>query len=144
MVGQLRLRDTLRLAGTWRLASGFPYTSAEGVRVAARRDSRGRYVPDTDEDGNLVYTPDFGGVGNLHAARLPAYARLDLRLTWQPRGREGRWQLYAEVINAFGRDNGVDVETNVVRDAAGGLPRVEESPSFGFPRIPTVGIRFRF
>ena len=144
LVGQWRATDRFTLAGTLRLASGFPYTPAVGVRVSATRDERGRLVPETDARGNPIYAPDLGGLDNLQSGRLPAYARLDLRLTWRPGGPSGRWSAYAEVINALGRENAIAVEPAVVRDPVTGAPTVEESPDQGFPRIPTVGIRFRF
>ena len=48
---------------------------------------------------------NFGGVSNLNTARLPVFARVDLRATWRPRGAAGRWELYAEVINLLNREN---------------------------------------
>ena len=96
-------------------------------------------MPEGDDDGNLAYAADLGGLDNLQRARLPLYARLDLRLTY----RRGRWSAYAEVINALNRQNGVAIETEVVANP-GGVPTVEEIPSFGFPRVPTVGVRVRF
>lgn len=140
VVGRIGITESWSLAATGRLASGFPYTPAVGVRVAAVEDARGRLVPETDDDGNLAYAADLGGLDNLQRARLPLYARLDLRLTY----RRGRWSAYAEVINALNRRNGVAIETEVVANPGGDVPRVEEIPSFGFPRVPTVGIRVRF
>ena len=55
--------------------------------------------------GLLVYAVDFGGVANLNTARLPLFARVDVRATWRPRGSAGRWELYAEVINLLNRKN---------------------------------------
>ncbi len=143
VVSVLRISDRWSLAGTGRFASGFPYTPAVGVRVAATEDERGLLVPETDGLGNLIYTVDLGGFDNRNAARLPNYARLDLRLTYQHGGPTGRWSVYAEVINATGRENGTAIEQEVVA-GPGGVPTVEEYPEFGFPRIPTIGIRFRF
>ncbi len=139
VVGRIGITESWSLAATGRLASGFPYTPAVGVRVAAVEDDHGRLVPETDDDGNLAYAADLGGLDNLQRARLPLYARLDLRLTY----RRGRWSAYAEVINALNRQNGVAIETEVVANP-GGVPTVEEIPSFGFPRVPTVGVRVRF
>ena len=140
VVGRIGITESWSLAATGRLSSGFPYTPAVGVRVLAVEDARGRLVPDTDADGNLAYGVDLGGLDNLQRAQLPLYARLDLRLTF----RRGRWSAYAEVINALNRRNGVAIETAVVANPGGGVPTVEETPSFGFPRVPTVGIRVRF
>ena len=144
LVGRIGLNDRWSLAATGRIASGFPYTPAVGVRAAATRDARGRLVPETDDDGNLAYAVDLGGLDNLHRARLPLYARLDLRLTYRRGGPGGRWSAYAEVINALNRDNGVDIDARVQARPGADLPTVEEVPAFGFPFVPTVGFRIRF
>ena len=144
LVGRVGITDRFGLAATGRVASGFPYTPAVGVRVAATRDERGRLAPETDADGNFAYAVDLGGLDNLHSARLPVYARLDLRLTYRHGGPGGRWSAYAEVINALNRDNGVDIDARVVANPDGDLPTVSEVPAFGFPFVPTIGFRFRF
>ena len=33
---------------------------------------------------------------HINQARLPVFARADVRVTWRPRGAAGRWELYAE------------------------------------------------
>ena len=142
-VGRYRLTSRWDLAATLRLASGFPHTPALGLRVAAVEDDRGRLVPATDSAGNLQYTVDYGGVENLNAARLPHYARVDVRATYQ-RGPEGRWSVYVEVINLLGRDNAVVLVPGLQHDPGAVLPRLSEVPSQGFPRLPTFGLRFRF
>ncbi len=144
LVGQIRLTRRFSLGGTFRVASGFPYTPATGVRVAATEDGLGNLVPEIDEEGNYVYQADLGGVGNLHSGRLPYYARLDLRLTFRPGGNTGRWSFYAEVINALNRDNAIAMETTLERNPNGAVPTIQEEPDQGFPRVPTIGIRYRF
>ena len=143
-VGRYRLTSRWDLAATARIASGFPYTSPVGLRVAASENEAGRLVPETDRIGNLVYTVDYGGIENLNSSRLPVYARVDLRATYQPGGTLGRWSLYIEVINLLGRDNPIDLEPRLKHDPAADLPRLTEVPSQGLPRIPTFGFRLRF
>ncbi len=143
-VGRYRLTSRWDLAATVRLASGFPHTPALGLRVASVEDDRGRRVPATDTLGNLQYTIDYGGVENLNASRLPHYARVDLRATYQRGGPDGRWSLYVEVINLLGRDNAVVLEPRLQHDPGAELPRLLEVPSQGFPRFPTFGLRVRF
>ncbi len=143
-VGRYRLTDRWDLAATARVASGFPYTSPIGLRVAAVEDDRGRLVPETDQIANLVYTVDYGDIENLNSGRLPIYARVDLRATYQPGGPTGRWSLYIEVINLLGRDNPIELEPRLKHDPDGDLPRLTEVPSQGLPRIPTFGFRIRF
>lgn len=141
-IGRYRLTSRWDLAATLRLASGFSHTPALGLRAASVEDDRGRLVPATDSAGNLQYTIDYGGVENLNSARLPSYARVDVRATYQRPG--GRWSLYVEVINLLGRDNAITLEPRLQHDPGAELPRLSEVPSQGFPRVPTFGLRFRF
>ena len=141
-VGRYRLTSRWDLAATLRLAGGFPHTPALGLRVAAVEDDRGRLVPATDSAGNPQYTVDYGGVENLSSSRLPHYARVDVRGTYQRPG--GRWSFYIEVINLLGRDNAVVLEPRLQHDPGAALPRLLEVPGQGFPRVPTFGLRFRF
>ena len=98
VVANLRLGAKLSLSATARLGTGFPRTPVDRLRVhgvpdAADRDrdgNREELVPERDAEGRLVYTTDLGGLAKLNSARLPHYERLDLRLTWMPRGPQGR------------------------------------------------------
>ncbi|MCY4632926.1 MAG: TonB-dependent receptor [Acidobacteria bacterium] len=143
-VGRYRLGDRWSIAATAQFATGFPYTPAVGVRVADEEDSRGRLVPARDTAGALIYTVDLGGLDALQRGRLPHYARVDLRIAHQPGGPSGRWLWYIEVINLLNRDNPVEFETELAHDPDRGVPRIVESPSAGFPIIPSFGVRIRF
>ena len=143
-VGRYRLTSRWNLAGTVRLATGFPRTAPLGLRVSAEEDERGRLVPATDPDGNLVYTVDYGAVEQLNSGRLPHYARVDLRATYRRGGPTGRWSLYIEVLNLLGRDNPVVLEPRLEHDPDSTMPRFFEVAAQGFPRIPTFGFRLRF
>ena len=143
-VGRYRLTSRWDLAATVRLASGFPHTPVLGLRAASVEDARGRLVPATDSAGNLQYTIDYGGVENLNSGRLPHYARVDFRATYQRGGADGGWSLYIEVINLLGRDNAVVLEPRLHHDPDAELPRLSEVPGQGFPRVPTFGVRVRF
>ncbi len=134
------------------MASGFPRTAPLGVVVAGVEDTADgdgdgvtdEILPDRDGAGRLVYTVDFGGVGNLNGARLPVFARVDLRVTWRPRGAAGRWELYAEVINVFDRQNAGAYEPRLEYDPTSDRPRIVEERDQAIPRLPTLGVRFRF
>ena len=143
-VGRLRLNDRWSVAATAQVAAGFPYTPAAGVRVAAEEDARGRLVPARDAAGALVYGVDLGGLDRLQRGRLPLYARVDLRIGHRPGGADGRWSWYVEVINLLNRDNPVALETSLVHDPGGAAPRIVETPTAGFPIIPSFGVRLRF
>ena len=143
-VGRYRLGDRWSIAATAQVATGFPYTPAAGVRVASEEDARGRLVPARDAAGALVYTVDLGGLDALQRGRLPHYARVDLRIAHQPGGPSGRWSWYVEAINLLNRDNPVELEASLAHDPGGLLPRVVESPTAGFPRLASFGVRVRF
>ena len=143
-VSRYRIGRRWSVAATAQVATGFPYTPAVGVRVAADEDARGRLLPARDAAGALVYTVDLGGLDALQRGRLPHYARVDLRIAHQPGGPSGRWTWYIEVINLFNRDNPVELETSLAHDPAGRIPRIVESPTAGFPILPSFGVRVRF
>ena len=140
------------LAATTRIASGFPRTAPLGVRVAGREDTLDRdgdgvtdeILPAVDRRGLLEYTVDFGSVTNLNGARLPVFARVDGRVTWRPRGAAGRWELYAEVINLLDRQNAGAFDPQLVYDAGADRPAIVEKRDQAIPRLPTLGVRFRF
>ena len=101
-------------------------------------------LPARDRRGLLEYTVDFGGIGNLNGARLPVFARVDGRLTWRPRGAAGRWELYAEVINVLDRQNAGAFDPELAYDPDGDRPTIVEKRDQAIPRLPTLGVRFRF
>ncbi len=140
------------LATTTRVASGFPRTAPLGVRVAAIEDQADRdgdgvldeLVPAIDAAGLLVYEVNLGGVDNLYRARLPVFSRVDVRATWRPRGAAGRWEFYAEVINLLNRKNAGAFEARLEYDPVSDRPQIVEERDQSIPRLPTVGVRFRF
>ena len=152
MVAAYRFTPRWELASTIRAASGFPRTAPLGVRVAAAEDTADRdgdgitdeLLPDRDAIGRLIYEVDFGNVANLNQARLPVFARVDLRGTWRPRGAAGRWELYAELINLLNRKNAGALDPQLEYDPTADRPRIVEQRDQSIPRLPTVGVRFRF
>jgi len=151
-VAGYRLSSRWELSSTVRLASGFPRTPPLGLRVASRVDEADadrdgnvtERIPAVDPNGLLVYGVDFGGVSNLNTSGLPLFARVDLRATWRPRGAAGRWEVYAEVINLLNRQNAGTLAAELEYDPSADRPRLVEKPEESIPRLPTVGLRFRF
>lgn len=151
-VTSYRLSDRWDVATTTRVASGFPRTAPLGLRVAGEPDAADRdrdgntteLVPALDPAGRLVYTVDYGGVANLNNARLPVFARVDLRTTWRPRGAQGRWELYLEVINLLNRKNAGALSAELQYDPNGDRPALVETRDQSIPRFPTLGVRVRF
>jgi outer membrane receptor protein involved in Fe transport len=144
LVGSWRISDTLELAATLRAFSGFPRTPVLGLRVSADETEDGRLVPARDAEGGYVFETDLGDASNLNASRLPDYARLDLRLNWQPRGRRGRWLLYLDVLNVTNRKNAAFVEPRLEHDPTADRPHLVEEPGGRVPLLPSIGVRFRF
>jgi outer membrane receptor protein involved in Fe transport len=146
VVAAWRLSPRWEIAATARAFSGFPRTPVLGLRVAADEAEDGRLIPALDAEGRYVYETDSGGVSNLNAARLPAFFRLDLRVSWKPRGDAGRWLFYLDVINATNRENAGQVEPRLDYDPASPLdqPRLLLERTAAIPFLPSVGVRFRF
>ena len=151
-VASYRLTSRWELASTIRIASGLPRTAPVGLRVAAVEDASDtdgdgildELVPDRDDTGHLVYAVDFGSVANLNQARLPPFARVDMRATWRPGGASGRWEIYVEVINLLNRKNAGAIEPRLEFDPASDRPRIVEKRDQSIPRLPTLGLRVRF
>ena len=151
-VGALQLTPRWSIGTTARLASGFPYTAPRGVRVVGSADrddidldgNTDELVPRRDAAGLLVYGPDLGTVADLRNARLPVFARVDVRVTWRPRGPAGRWEVYAEALNLLNRKNASGLDPRLDYDPASDRPRVVEKPIGSIPLLPTLGVRFRF
>ncbi len=116
-----------------------------GTRVYAAEDpATGRLVPGYDASSLLVYELDLGDTRNLNSARLPTFARLDLRATFWPRGPAGRWQLYLDVINATDRENAGAIDAELQHDPDADRPRIVLQRAGAIPLLPSVGVRFRF
>jgi hypothetical protein len=130
------------VAGTARVASGFPWTPPAGVRVATR-EIGSRLVPELSGPNRVSLEVAPGGVAELNAARMPMLARLDLRFAYRPGGVSGRWEVYAEILNALNHTNAWFMDVNMVDRTSLSSP-LKEEPVGGFPRLPTFGLRFRF
>ena len=152
-VAAWRAGRKLELALTARVASGFPYTPIRGLRVTEEFDARDadgdnvkqELVPERDLfNALLVYAPDRGGIDNLRSARLPAFARVDARVSFRPRGPAGRWLFYLDVINVLDRENVGAYLESLEHDPGADRPRLVLEPGAGVPLLPSVGIRFRF
>jgi hypothetical protein len=143
LVGSYRFSPRFEVSATARGASGFPRTPFEGVRVASI-EKDGRFVPERDAQGRLVYVAVPGGLDRLNSERLPFYARLDLRAAFRPRGEKGRWQFYVEAINALARKNVSAIDGTLEYDPDSDRPKLVETPTDGVPFLPTFGVRFRF
>jgi hypothetical protein len=152
IVDSLRVKTWLEIATTLRMVTGFPMTPVVGLRVAAVADiadqdgdgNTTELVPQRDAAGRLSYVIDRGELANLNSARLPAFARLDLRASFAPKGRTGRWLLYLDIINVLNRKNAGSVDTRLEYDPASDKPRAVDEYGGSIPFLPSFGVRFRF
>jgi hypothetical protein len=141
-----RLSSKWEFSSTTRWATGFPRTAPVGVRLAGEEQTiAGRTVIEPKRDfGYPVYEANFGGISNLNNARLPNFARTDIRATWRPRGLSGRWELYVEVVNMLNKENGNAVAQELQYDRTSDRPTITERPAEGLTLVPTIGVRWRF
>ena len=77
----------------------------------------------------------------LYSSRLPAYHRLDVRLTRRYRTARGDVRVFLELINLANRENvfAYDYEKQVADDGTRYLARDTES---WFPLLPSIGMNW--
>lgn len=148
-----KLGSRLDLSLTGRATSGLPRTSVRGVRLSLVQDTadadgdgnRSEWLPQRNSEGAPVYQPDYGDVSHLNGARLPHFARLDMRLTYRPAWGGERWAVYADVVNVLNGKNISQVDSFLTLDPGADQPRIiEAAQDRGIPFFPSVGIRFWF
>ncbi len=92
------------------------------------------------EDGSFFWTRTFGPIGGK---RLPAYHRLDFRVTRDFQVRGNRLQAFVDLFNVYNRTNLGSYDYAVsVRN--GQLTTVREPGQEMLPLLPTFGIRYEF
>ncbi len=115
-----------RLSWSWQYHSGWPIT-ASTFRV------------DTLANGNVWFTENFG---QHFADRLPAYHRMDLRVTRSFDVKRGRLALFLDVFNLYDRDNPQSYNYNL--QFRGGRLDVTRQVEPLLPRLPTIGVTWEF
>lgn len=116
-----------QISGTFQYHSGWPATES-------------LFVVDTLPDGSLTLARE---MGELNALRLPAYHRLDLRVTRNFAVGHGALQAYLDIFNLYNRENlrgyfySVQVNDGVVSTRRFGGESL-------LPRLPSIGFRYEF
>jgi hypothetical protein len=126
----------------WVYGSGFPYTSPLSIApriVSATINGNTQHVVERDARGNTILDLDYGGERNRLSARLPAYHRLDVRLTAKADFWNLDWSFYLDVINAYNHKNVLGYHFYIADDLS--IKRNELSM---FPVLPTIGVSVRF
>jgi hypothetical protein len=115
-----------RLAAAWQFHTGWPRTPATMVVATV--------------DGEIFANREWGA---YNTARLPAYHRLDVRVSREILTRRGRLLLMIDVYNLYGRDNARSI-IPFISEFRNGRAIVAESISGLLPRLPSFGILWTF
>ncbi|MCK5078011.1 MAG: hypothetical protein KAR38_16630, partial [Calditrichia bacterium] len=127
----LRNRPTHADKNTWTLGLNFVYST--GQPITQPGSAYLNFSTPDDPEMNIYYYPT-----NINGYRLPAYARLDLSLTYKRHFKKWSIEPYLQVFNVGNRKNIWFIDY-----------QYEESESnietIGmFPRLPTIGVNFYF
>ncbi len=137
-----RLSSWLTLGLRWKFGSGFPYNEPVGTTPRiVMSGTGGKAHPEIQYDrfGHVVFDIDRGGELNKYNGRLPAYHRLDARLSAKAGYWGWDWDFYLDVINVYNRGNVFNYRLFVNDDLSVGRSTVTM-----LPIIPTLGVSIRF
>ncbi|HYW09335.1 MAG TPA: TonB-dependent receptor plug domain-containing protein [Longimicrobium sp.] len=115
-----------RVSAAWRFHSGLPIT-ARNWR-SGKLDSGGYFVT--------------SGFGQLYGERLPAYHRLDARVTRNWQLRNSRVSAFLDVFNAYNRENARAYSYSFVTQPNG--VRVDRNVEGLLPILPSIGVAWEF
>ena len=143
---------------SWQYGTGFPYTPAVNVQPLV-----GVVMPDSVTVLNVVFSdpatgfarfvPTFGSAENINSARLPAYHRLDARITYATEIWKSSWNFYLDFINVYNRKNvlfyryRIEIEgddENLPPSLRFPKPVLLRKPVLMYPFIPSFGIEISF
>lgn len=79
-----------------------------------------------------------------NSARLPAYQRVDLDLTYTWRARGIEWSARGGVLNLLARANPIEYDWNAFFCARAGVCSTTEGTRKGLPTLPTISISARW
>ena len=125
----LNLDVRYRASRNWSLTTaytfhtGWPYTNEIGVPVRRRNGTM-----------DLAVRPD-----SLYGARLPAYQRMDLRVTRRRQTPVSDWRFFVEIINLTNHENVLGYDIFRVKDASGAL-RLQRDTETWFSILPSLGV----
>ena len=129
----MTLNVAFRPTPRWRLSTGFHYHSGWPITEAT-------FSVDTLSDGSVALERSFN---RINAERLPAYHRLDFRVTRSfPLGR-GLLQAYLDLFNMYNRGN-LRSYLYWARYEDGQLMTTRESGEELLPLLPSIGFRWEF
>jgi hypothetical protein len=126
----------------WKYGSGFPYNEPVGSKpriVLTGTGADARPEIQYDEYGHVIFDIDRGGEVNKYNGRLPAYHRLDARITAKAGYWGWDWDFYLDVINVYNRANVFNYRFFQKDDLTVGRSAISM-----LPIIPTLGVSIRF
>jgi outer membrane receptor for ferrienterochelin and colicin len=133
-----RVASWLDIGVRFKYGSNFPYTAAIGLTpriVTVTQNGKQEKMIEVDAGGNVIFDVDRDGEANKFRAQLPAYHRLDVRLTAKAAFWEMNWTFYLDVINVYNHQNVLNYNYyqgdgyTLQRRAIGMLPII---PTLGF------------
>ena len=142
VVIDLRLSSWFSAGIRWKYGSNFPFTEPVGVTpriVTTVVNGMEKKVVETDGRGRVIFDVDRGDDTHRYQASLPAYHRLDLRLTANAGYWGLDWDFYLDVINVYNHRNILSYSYYVNEDMT--LGRTATSM---IPILPTLGVSVRF
>jgi len=131
--GAWRAGPGWQLSGSWQFHTGWPFTEQTLDMV----------VTQTADDDQTVEVLD-RGFGPYNAERLPAYHRLDVRITRAFDLRRSRLEVFLDVFNLYNRTNLRGYEWSLRPVRAGQYTAFRSSGEEQLPIMPTLGLRWVF
>jgi len=122
LAASYNLTPTWEFGAKWQYRTGNPYTPVTDARPIL--DPR---------NGKLIYLPNYG---EKNSERLPAYHRLDLRVSKVFRFNSWELGLFLELLNTYNRKNLLDYNYNA--------DYTEKNPINQLPILPYLGITAAF
>ncbi len=132
LTAELALRPTpsFSLSWAWIYHSPWPYTRKSFT-----------LVPVMNSDGAAAFQTSFGP---LNHERMPAYHRLDTRVTKRFDLKRGSLFVYLDVFNALNRENPLAVHTNAFWNPDLQQPEYLDRIETQLGVLPTLGLRWEF
>jgi hypothetical protein len=122
------------ITGAWQIHSGWPFTP-QIIEFDTLTVFQGEGL-----DSALRWREEFGALNN---DRLPAYHRLDLRVTRSFPLRRGTLDVYVDLFNAYDQQNLRSYEYSV-RFIGNELKWVRSPDEELLPLLPSIGLRWEF
>jgi hypothetical protein len=126
----------------WKYGSGFPYIEPAGIKPRIVMTGTGTpSVPkiEYDRDGHVIFDINRGSEYATYNAWLPAYHRLDVRISAKAGFWGWDWDLYLDIINVYNHGNVYNYRFYQQDDLTIGRSEITM-----LPILPTLGVSVRF